>query len=131
MLNALTLIVVVLCGVYFVVLGLTCLIASERAKAFFLAFAGSARKHYIEMTLRLIVGASLLVQAPHLEFSLGITVFGWMLIVTTAALLLMPWQWHQRFAQRVLPNFIHYLTLIGIVSILMGSVVLVLMSRRF
>jgi len=131
MLDVATFIVVMLCGAYFVVLGLASLVAPERAKDFLLGFASTAAKHYLELALRMIVGASLVVQAPQLEFSRAVTVFGWILIVTTAVLLLTPWKWHQRFAERTVPAALRFITLIGIASLLIGAFVLAILLRRF
>ena len=130
MLDVATFFVVIVCGAYFVVLGLASLVAPERAKGFLLGFATTAAKHYLELALRMIVGASLVVQAPYLEFSRAVNVFGWLLIVTTAVLLVTPWKWHQRFATRTVPAAMRFIALIGIASILLGILVITILLRR-
>ncbi|MGD9589510.1 MAG: hypothetical protein AB7Q37_13950 [Pyrinomonadaceae bacterium] len=131
LLDWLTFIVVMLWGVFLVGLGLTSLFAPEQAKRFLLGFAQTAARHYLEMAGRMVVGGALLVQAPKLEFSLALTVLGWMLVVTTVALLIIPWQWHRRFADRTVPAATRHMALIGIAPILLGALVITLLIRRF
>ena len=121
MLYAVTFAIVLLVGVYFATLGAMSLFAPAKAKNFLLGFAGSAFKHYLELTLRLIFGGSLLVQAPHLLYSHVFTLFGWILIATTVCLLLIPWKWHHRFAEKAVPVAIGYLPIIGVASFALGA----------
>jgi len=123
MLYAVTFAIILLVGVYFVTLGAMSLFAPAKAKKFLLGFAGSAFKHYLELSLRLIVGGSLLVQAPHLIYSDVFTFFGWILIATTVCLLLIPWKWHHRFAEKAVPMALGYLPIIGVASLLLGTFV--------
>lgn len=113
--------ILILAGIYFLLLGTVCIFAAAMAKHFLLGFAGSAFKHYLEMILRMIVGIAMVIQAPHLLYPTAFTVFGWMLIGTTAVLLVIPWTLHQRFAEKVLPRVAASLPLMGVVSIVMGS----------
>ena len=109
-----------LVAIYFIALGGMSLFAPAKAKTFLLGFAGSAFRHYLEMALRLIVGGSILVQAPHLKYTGVFTLIGWLLIGTTALLLLIPWTWHRRFAEKAVPIAVDYLPIIGIVSFALG-----------
>lgn len=117
--------VVVLTGLYFVGLGLTCILARARAARFLSGFAGSASAHYVELGIRLAVGWALLIRAPQMPLAGALTVFGWILIVTTVGLLLIPWRWHQRFAQAAVPPALPYLGLIGLASVAVGTLLLV------
>lgn len=117
--------IVVLAGLYLIVLALLALLAPRRAGRFLLGFAGSAPKHYAELFLRLIVGAALVLHAPHMLLPRIFTLFGWILIVTTAALCLIPWRWHRRFAAHAVPRALPYLTLIGLASLALGALVVV------
>ena len=114
-------IILILAGIYFLLLGTACIFAPAIAKRFLLGFAGSAFKHYLEMTLRIVVGIALVIQAPRLPYSTALAMFGWTLIATTAVLIVIPWTWHHRFAEKVLPRVLGSLPLIGIVSLAMGS----------
>lgn len=122
-------VILVLTGIYFLLLGTACIFAPAIAKHFLLGFAGSAFKHYLEMTLRMVVGIAMVIQAPYLLYSTAFTVFGWILIGTTTVLFVIPWTWHQRFAEKVLPRVAASLPLMGIFSILMGSSIMFCLVR--
>jgi len=121
MLYAVTFVIVLLVGLYFVTLGAMSLLAPAKAKNFLLGFAGSAFKHYLELSIRLIVGGSILVQAPHLIFPRVFTLFGWILIGTTVCLLFIPRKWHRRFAEKAVPIAVGYLPIIGVASFALGT----------
>jgi hypothetical protein len=119
-----TLIVVLLTGGYFVGLALMAIIAPAKARRFLSAFAGSASVHYIEISLRLVVGGALVLHAPYMLFTDAFSVFGWALVGTTACLLVLPWSWHRRFAQMAVPRALERLGCIGLVSFALGCFVL-------
>ncbi|GAB58786.1 hypothetical protein [Rheinheimera nanhaiensis] len=73
------------------------------AVRFLNGFASSALAHYSEISLRLIVGTAMVIAAPDMRFSNLFILFGWLIVATSIILLLVPWRWHQRFAQAVLP----------------------------
>ena len=106
-------------------------IASKRllAERFLNLFASSARAHYIEQVLRLVVGASLVIFSPLMWYSYVFQIFGWLFVVTTLGLLLVPWQWHHRFAERVIPLVIHHLEIYGVATFVLGAFVLYGASR--
>jgi uncharacterized protein YjeT (DUF2065 family) len=116
--------VVVLAAVYFLVLGLMSLAVPDRASRFLLGFAGSQAKHYAEMLIRLIVGAAFVLRAPEMRFPEAFHAAGWVVIVTTVCLLLVPWRWHRRFAQRSVPQAVRYIRWIGAASLVLGGVIL-------
>jgi len=121
MLYAVTFVIVLLVGLYFVALGAMSLFAPGKAKNFLLGFAGSAFKHYLELSIRLIVGGSILVQAPHLIYSDVFALFGWIVVGTTVCLLFIPWKWHRRFAEKAVPTAVGYLPIIGVASFALGA----------
>ena len=131
-LYAVTFAVVLFFSLFLIVLGGTSLFAPARAKTFLLGFATSAFTHYLEMAVRLVVGFSILFQAPNLIYAGAFTIFGGMLIGTSAVLLLLPWKWHRRFAEKAVPQALEYLPFVGVVSIALGAVLLVvLLGSRF
>ena len=95
--------VVVLAAGYLVALGAAALLAPRRAARFLLGFAATPARHYAELAARLGVGAALVVQAPRLPFTDAFALVGWVVLATTAGLLLVPWRWHRRFTHVPLP----------------------------
>lgn len=129
MLNFLSFAVLILAAVYLIALGVASLFFTDRAKAFLLAFAGTAKLHYLELTLRIIAGLAFLQYSPKARFPAAFMIFGGLLVATTAVLLVLPWSWHKRFADATVPMFVGYLKLIGIVSVILGLAILWNMSR--
>ncbi|MBI1834655.1 MAG: hypothetical protein HYR92_02585 [Burkholderiales bacterium] len=109
-----------LTAVYFVLLGVLSLLKPTIARRFLLGFARDARTHYLELGLRLMVGVALIVAAPTMQYSAIFHSFGWIILLSTAVLVLLPWRWHQKFAQRFVPLALPYLSLIGLISALFG-----------
>lgn len=129
MIQTLALAVVALTGLYLLLLGAAALLAPARAGRFLLGFVGSPAAHFLEMFLRLLVGAAFLLSAPRLLFADAFTVFGWVLLITSAALLLVPWRWHQRIARQSVPRALRFLPLIGVASVAIGGFILVSVIR--
>jgi hypothetical protein len=111
-------------ALYFLVLGVVSLLAPAKAGAFLLGFAATAALHYLELALRLAVGTALVAAAPALAASGVFAIAGWVLLVTTAGLLLVPWRWHRRFATHVVPMATRHLTLIGLASLALAGLML-------
>ena len=124
LLETFALAVVVLAGLYLLALGGASLFAPTRASRFLLGFASSAPVHFTELFLRFVAGAALVLHGPRMALSGAFNLFGWVLLVTTACLLLIPWRWHHRFAQRAVPLFTRYIALLGLVSLAMGGLIL-------
>jgi hypothetical protein len=120
---------VVAAALFFVSLGGASLMAPARARMFLLAFAGSRSKHYAELALRFIVGGAFVLSAPRLLSPVIFSAFGWVLLGTTAVLLLVPWRWHQRFAQRFVPEALRFLPLIGVCSLILGVLIIFAIVR--
>ena len=129
MIEVLALTVVVLTGFYFLALAAVSLFMPVLANRFLLGFADSALKHYAELFLRFAVGAALILYAPRMLLSDAFSLFGWVLLVTTACLLLIPWRWHHRFAQQAVPRATRHITLIGLASLALGGFILAAVVR--
>jgi hypothetical protein len=123
--DLLSLVIVMLTGIYFFVLAGLSLFAPEQAKRYLLGFASSAHLHYTELILRIVVGTTFIQHAPRMLFSAGFAVFGWVLIATSVVLLLIPWRWHARFAQRAVPKATQYIGLMGASSLIIGALILI------
>jgi hypothetical protein len=119
--------VVLLFSLFLTALGGVSLLAPAKAKSFLLGFATSACTHYLEMALRLVVGVSIVFQAPYLRYPAAFAIFGWLMVGTTAALILLPWKWHRRFAEKAVPQALMYLPVMAIVSLVLGSILMIVL----
>ena len=129
MIEALALAVVVLAGLYLLVLGAASLAAPVRASRFLLGFAASGPIHFAELLLRFVVGAAFVLASPRMPLSGAFNFFGWVLLVTTACLLLVPWGWHRRFARNAVPHATRHMTLLGAASLALGGFLLAAVAR--
>jgi len=118
------LMLVLLTGLYLVGLAVVATLAPAKAARFLFGFASSARAHYLELVIRIIVGGAILLYAPRMLFSHLFSAFGWVLVITTACLLAIPWQWHHRFAQRAVPHAVRNLPLVSAASFVFGVFIL-------
>lgn len=117
-------VIVCAAGVYMVALGVASLVRPEVARRYLLRFASTATAHFVEMAVRVVVGASFMVHAQRLQDGRALGVVGVVLVLSSVVLLVLPWRWHQRFAQRTVPAATRYLPLIGIASIVLGCMVM-------
>ncbi len=124
MLSSLAALVVALAGFYFLALGVLAFTAPARVSGFLMGFASSASTHYLELVVRVIVGAAFILTAPVVPLSVVFACFGWVLVGTTAVLFLVPWKVHRRFAERAVPEALRYLPLVGVASLVLGAFVL-------
>ena len=129
MIDSLALSVVVLAGLYFFSLAVVSLIMPARAEVFLLGFASSAPAHYVELVLRLVVGAAFVLHAPRMQFSGAFAFFGWVLLATTACLVLVPWRLHHRFSRQAVPRATRHIALIGLASLVFGALILTAVVR--
>lgn len=125
MINVIASVVVVLSAIYLVGIAAASFFAPGAAARFLNGFASSPRIHRTEMVIRMLVGGSLLVYAPRMLYSDAFAVFGWVLIVTSMVLLLIPWRWHHRFAQKAVRPLTRHVWLFGILALPLGGVMLV------
>jgi hypothetical protein len=49
---------------------------------------------------------------------------GWGIVISSGALLCLPWQWHHRFGQRVLPIVVRHVRLYGLAAGAFGVILL-------
>lgn len=113
-------VIVVIAGLWLIGLTTVAFARPDKIKQFFGKFASSTFTHFLEMFLRLVVGAAFVIHASQMRFSLVFTVFGWLLIVTTAVLMFVPWKLHRKFADRSLPMVNRWMKLFGLVSLCGG-----------
>ena len=94
------------------------------ARRFVTAFASSARTHYAEQAVRLLVGAALVVRSPSMWQPNVFWLVGWAIVVSSAVLLCVPWQWHHRLGERVLPVLVRHLRVYAVGSFAFGALLL-------
>jgi len=115
--------------IFLIGLAIIIVIKPRRAERFLSSYASSARAHYTEQVGRLVVGAALVILAPSMWYANLISIFGWMLVVTTIGLLLIPWQWHHKFGEVVIPLTLKYMKFYALGALLLGIFVLYSSSR--
>ncbi len=118
---------VLLAGLYLIGLAGLAFVSPERAKLFLSRMASSALAHYVELLVRLVVGAAFVVYAPQMKLASIFLVFGWVLIGTTMGLLALPWRVHHRFASWSVPQATRHMPLLGLGSLAGGVLILVAM----
>jgi hypothetical protein len=94
------------------------------AERFLMRFASSARTHYVEQMFRLLVGAALVVLSPAMWQPNMFWFVGWAIVVSSAGLMCVPWQWHHRFGERLLPIVVRHLRLYAVGSLAFGALLL-------
>jgi uncharacterized protein YjeT (DUF2065 family) len=117
-------IVVVACGLLFIVLTGVVFAKPALAERFLMSFASSARAHYLEQACRLLFGLSLVVLSPAMWQTSMFRLLGWAIVISSMALLLIPWQWHHRFAKLVLPKLVRHMRLYGLLALAFGCLLL-------
>lgn len=117
---------VVVVGFGLFLVGLAVVIAARPllAERFLRSFASSAPAHYAEQGVRLLVGAAVVAFSREMRYPEVFNAFGWLLVITTVALLLIPWQWHHRFAARVMPPVIRHLRLFALAALALAAFIL-------
>jgi hypothetical protein len=117
-------IVVVGFGIFLIGLAGVVFVKAELAERFFKSFASSARAHYIEQAFRLLIGSSIVVFSPAMWHADLFRLVGWVIVVTTVGLLLMPWRWHHRFGEWAIPLVLHYMRLYAVGLLAFGAFLL-------
>jgi hypothetical protein len=117
-------VVVVAFGLSLIALSGVAFVRPTIAERFLTAFASSARKHYVEQIFRLLIGAALVVRSPTMWQSRLIWLFGWAIVLSSAVLMCVPWQWHHQLGERVLPLLVRHLRLYAFGSFALGALLL-------
>jgi len=95
-----------------------------RVERFLLAFASTARAHYIEQAARIIIGASLILLSPSMWQSGLFRLFGWAIVLSSLVLICLPWRWHDRLGERMRPMLVRYLRLYAVSALVLGVLLL-------
>jgi uncharacterized protein YjeT (DUF2065 family) len=107
-------------------IGLTVLVFAKPrvAERFFRGFASSARTHFAEQVFRVLFGGALVVYSSAMWQTDVFKFIGWLIVISSVLLMVFPWQWHHRFAEKILPVFIQYMRLYAVGSFAFGAVIL-------
>lgn len=122
--NTIAFVIIALTGFWMIGLAAVAIGKPDLMKRFFDGFASSARTHFLEMFLRLLVGAAFVVYSPGLRFPTVFSAFGYLLIITTAVLIFVPWKIHRRFAEQSLPIIYRFPIPFALVSFAGGLIIL-------
>jgi hypothetical protein len=122
--NLLSGIVVVGFCLFLIGLALVIVTRPPLAERFLRSFASSASTHYTEQGLRLLVGISIVNFAGSMWLPQIFKVFGWLIVVTSAVLILTPWQWHHKYGTWVLPLMIRHMRLFALGAAALGAFIL-------
>jgi len=117
---------VALAGLFLLCLGIAGFLAPEQARRFLSGFATTPALHYLELAIRMLIGAAFILHAPATRVPEIFVGAGWILLVTTAVLALIPWRWHREFASRSVPQALRHLTWLAGASCVLGIAVLYL-----
>ena len=117
-------VVVVAFGLLLVVLTGVAFAKPAIAERFLMRFASSARTHYVEQIFRLLIGAALVVLSPGMWQPTMFWLVGWAIVASSVALMCVPWKWHHRFGQRMLPIVVRHLRLYAVGSLAFGGLLL-------
>jgi hypothetical protein len=117
--------IVLAAGVFLVALAAMSLTVPHTGRQFLLAFARSPAAHFFELAVRFAVGLGFIGHAPHMAAGTLFFGFGWMLVITSVMLALLPWRWHRSFAQRFVPRATLHMPALGLASLLAGVCIFV------
>ena len=127
--NLLSGVVILFFCIFLIGLAIVIVIKPQRAEQFLSSYASSASAHYTEQIARLIVGVAFVVLAPYMSYSNLFNLFGWILIVTTIGLLLIPWQWHHKFGEWAIPLTLRYMKFYALGAFILGVLIIYSLSR--
>ena len=106
---------------YLVVLGVMLLMLPAQGRRFLAGFAQTAAAHYLELGVRILVGAAFITHAPKMATPPLFVALGWVLIGTSLVLALIPWRWHARIAQRSVSMATRSTLPLGLASVALGA----------
>ena|SRR5690606_33314514 len=117
-------IVVISFGVYLLSLFVITILKRQVAVSYFSSFASSAKAHYVEQALRLLVGTSLVSFSGSMLFSEYFRIFGWIIVVSTIVLIFTPWRWHNKLGERLIPLTIRNINVYAVSASVLGAFIL-------
>jgi hypothetical protein len=111
-------------GLFLVGLAVVVFAKPTVAEQFFMSFASSARAHYTEQVMRLLIGASLVIRSAAMWEPKVFWLVGWAIVLSSVVLIVSPWQWHRRFGEKVRPMLIRRMKLFAVGLLAFGGLLL-------
>ena len=121
--------VMLIFGLYLISLLVITLLNKAIAVGYFSSFASSAKAHYLEQVLRLIVGLAMLSFSKSMLYTQFFELFAWIIIISTIVLIVIPWRWHNRLGKSVIPLTIKNLKFYAISASIFGVFILYCVIR--
>jgi hypothetical protein len=115
-------------GVLLIASAATAYIRPALAKRVLMSFASSARAHYLEQGLRLVLGGSIVVLSPGMWQATAFTILGWSIVLSSVVLMILPWRAHRRLAEHMLPPLARHLRLFAFAVFVFGALLLFALS---
>lgn len=118
-------------GIFLFGLAVLCAFLPAKAGRFLDLFASTQPAHFIEQFLRLLIGTALIFFSSQMWFSNLFYYFGWIIVITAVALLVIPWRLHQRFSLLTIPQVKRHLKLFAFGSFALATFLFYGLSRVF
>lgn len=116
--------IVTVSSVFLMGLGFLIFTHPSRAELFLSMFASSAKAHYTEQLFRFVAGIGFVLYAPDSAWPVAFALLGWALVLSALVLMLLPWRFHHRFGEHVIPLVLKHKRLYGVGSLLLGITIL-------
>jgi|SRR5579872_1596178 len=123
-LNAVAGAILVAFGLFLVGLTVVVFARPTVAERFFMSFASSARAHYTEQVVRLVIGVSFIIRSLAMWQPKAFWFVGWAVVLSSLVLMATPWQWHDRFGERVRPMLIRRMKLYAVGLLVFGVLII-------
>jgi hypothetical protein len=118
-------------ALFLIALAALCVFQRPRAERFLSKFASSAKAHFTEQILRMVAGVALILFSASMWFSAVFWLFGWLLVITSIGLLVLPWRWHREYASWAVPWVLRRIWLMAIGALALGAFIFYGISRAF
>ena len=122
--NILSGLIVVATGLFLTGLSVVIVFKPSIGQKYLESFASSARSHYTEQAIRLIGGGAFVLFSSSMLYPDVFFYFGWIVIIPSIGLLLIPWQWHHKYGQWAIPLAIRFLRVYAFGAFALGAFIL-------
>jgi hypothetical protein len=125
-------IAVLFSGLFLICLSLVTFLFPKRAAVFLNSFAITRKAHFTEMIIRLGAGIALAITAQDMALAEIHYLLGLILVFTSVVLMLVPWQYHRKFAKLVVLPLTKRVWVFGILALPLGlEIIVALMVGKY